>query len=270
MTATGAPASVPRCSSPAWLSTVETGKCGISRYGTVAWRASASAKSPSPVPRMIPTRGRTRVFESTCWAAASMRVMSSLATAFLLLQQRVERGLRAPGLDAFDRKLLQARPGSARHAHLPSRDLERDRDQVAHRAVRAPVLRRRRDLQLQRPVLEPRADRVAARAGMHAHSKLLRHPIRSATSRSVCTTNMRMNQIASIATNGVKSMPEYCSGNSRRSGLHTRSDTRSRNITIGLFGSGRTHDNSAFTKITIISTYSSVSSTDAIALSRFP
>src|SRR5436189_17199 len=84
--------------------------------------------------------------------------------------------------------------------------------------------------------------------GTDPHRQLRHHPMRTATSRSVTTTNIRMNQMASIATNGAKSMPAYCNGNNRRSGLHTRSETRSRNTTIGLFGSGRTHDSNAFTK----------------------
>src|SRR5437867_1754075 len=118
MTATGRPASDPRCSSPAWLSTVDTGKWGIFRYGITVSGLSVSAKSPSPVPRMIPTSGRTEECPRTYPAASSTCVSSSLAMSPVPLHQRRLDALFDLGLrETFDLEHLGPRPLSPHQGH---------------------------------------------------------------------------------------------------------------------------------------------------------
>src|SRR6266487_2908964 len=109
---------------------------------------------------MTPTRGRIPLFDRTCSAAASMRTFSSLATSLLLLQPRLEPRPDSTGLHTLDFHLLGPPARPPRHAHLLLPEPQRLGDQLAHRPVGAAVFGRRRALELERAVLQPRADRV--------------------------------------------------------------------------------------------------------------
>ena len=50
MHTTGAPSRYPKMNLPAWPGTVETGKPGMSEYGSSQTTSRASAKPPRPLP----------------------------------------------------------------------------------------------------------------------------------------------------------------------------------------------------------------------------
>src|SRR6185436_1956461 len=129
---------------------------------------------------------------------------------------------------------------------LPALHAEQIAQQLHHRLVRPPFCRRRRYAHLPLAAREPRQERVASRAGLHAHGEL-RYPTRNASLFNDSTTNICRNQIARSAIMGARSSPPTTVGNSRRIGSQTASETWSRKRTIGLDGSGRTQDSSAFT-----------------------
>ena len=121
----GARPACPRCSSPAWLSTVETGKCGMSRVRDHdAVVSSASAKSPSPVPRMMPTSGAQRRARAHAPpAASSIRLqLTSPSLARHAPPLRAPRRCRRSHLrrvQPVDLDHLAARRRAPRHRHLP-------------------------------------------------------------------------------------------------------------------------------------------------------
>src|SRR5580765_1169359 len=171
-------------------------------------------------------------------AASSIRLFRLFSSVAMLLATPAQRALdAAPQFRLFDAANLdqfRARALPTHDRHVPRLHAQRLAQQLGHRFVGAPVFGRRRHRQHQLAVgaeaLHPRAPR----ARPHEDFEPGAHPMRTASSRRLLTTNICRNHSPSIAMNGAKSMPEYVVGNSLRTGLHTRSDTRSRNITIGL------------------------------------
>src|SRR5215831_17197730 len=232
--------------------------------------SSAAAKSPSPVPRITPTSGASEQRARTAAAASSIRVISSLAMLpFPLLDRRREPFLRLGLPESFDFDRLAARRRASLDANRARLHSQRLREQLHQRAVGASIFRRRAHRHLQRAVGPKAQHLIAPRAGPEAHREQ-RHPMRSARSRIEPTTNIFTKISTSIAMNGAKSIPPNVVGNNLRIGAQTRSETRSRNWMIGFDGSGLTHDNNAFTKITISRPLRTMSRIVAIARSRLP
>src|SRR6185436_2645302 len=63
---------MPRMRSPAWLSTLVCGKCGMSAYGITTGSRMAAANWPSPVPSTMPTSGFTSARAATKARASSI------------------------------------------------------------------------------------------------------------------------------------------------------------------------------------------------------
>src|SRR5262245_9706958 len=225
---------------------------------------------------MMPSSGALFACRRTNAAASSIRSFSSLvfcATCVTLRTLCRER-LREPRFGRFRAQPLDFHHLAARGRPAHQRDLRASHaqqvaHQLHHRVVRAPLHGRRRHGHLPLAARHPREQRRALRAGLHAQPEL-HYPTRNANSCNELTTNMRRNQIATIAIIGARSRPPTTVGSRRRIGSQTQSETWSRKRTIGLLGSGRTHDSNAFTIRTIPSALSNTSSTVATAPMKFP
>src|SRR5687767_14226250 len=137
------PSSRPRTRRPLWLSTVETGKCGISEYSIVSSTSMSRIKAPSPVPRTTPTSSLRSVRPRMLATASTIRcIRLSLTGPFIsalsviavdeqrvrlqspavLVQERLQAVQERPlaGLQLFD-LLLERRPAVLGFRHHPLR-----------------------------------------------------------------------------------------------------------------------------------------------------
>src|SRR5262245_16806005 len=188
----------------------------MSRYGTTARTSSASAKSPSPVPRMIPTSARARNLPSRNAAASRIWLSNGLATSPTPTAERIiDPTFHLALVQSFHLDQFGARRGAPHHRHAIARQPEHAGQQRLDRLVRAPALGRRRDRELERAVPEPPRERLALRPRPHPHREPHLHPSRSASSCSDAIAKRWMNTIASMAMKGAKSIPPAVVGNSR-------------------------------------------------------
>src|SRR4249920_3527008 len=164
MIATERPLSRPNRSSPAWLSTVDTGNPGTSAYGITASVSRASAKSPSPVPRMIPTSGRVFVRARTASAAARMPPRRSLTTGWVPgVERAVDSAAEVIRFHSFHGDDFVSGRVSSNHLDVSGVEAQHFGQEARERFVGPPAFGRRGDVDPKDAVLAPSAHPCAVR-----------------------------------------------------------------------------------------------------------